>query len=64
MQPLLSDVHSQVVFLSIVFHDIIYNPRSPSNEEDSADLFKAFALEVSLSPSITGLFDCLLTKLT
>ena len=34
--------------LAIVFHDIIYNPQSGSNEEDSAELFQSFAEETGL----------------
>ena len=30
------------VALSILFHDVIYDPTSPSNEEDSAKLFQEF----------------------
>lgn len=30
------------LFLSIVFHDIIYNPKSSTNEIDSAELFKSY----------------------
>ena len=29
-----------VVFLSIIFHDIIYNPKAADNEEKSAELFQ------------------------
>jgi predicted metal-dependent HD superfamily phosphohydrolase len=36
-----------VVILSVIFHDIIYDPRSSSNEEDSVDLFKLFVKEIS-----------------
>ena len=38
----------RVVELAIFFHDVIYNPRSASNEEDSAALFQRFANEVQL----------------
>lgn len=31
-----------------IFHDAIYNPKSLSNEEDSANLFKDYVLKVSL----------------
>lgn len=38
----------QVLGFSILFHDIIYNPQSKTNEEDSAKLFLEFAQEVGL----------------
>jgi predicted metal-dependent HD superfamily phosphohydrolase len=34
--------HRSVLILSIFFHDIIYDPRSATNEEDSAQLFQQF----------------------
>jgi predicted metal-dependent HD superfamily phosphohydrolase len=39
------------IFLAIFFHDAIYNPKSPSNEEDSALLFQEFAEQVKLTES-------------
>jgi len=35
-----------VTALAAFFHDVIYNPKSSSNEKDSADLFIEFALEL------------------
>ena len=35
-----------VTTLAAFFHDVIYNPKSSSNEKDSADLFIEFALEL------------------
>lgn len=34
-----------VILLSIFFHDIVYNPQSPFNEEDSNDVFLQFVME-------------------
>jgi predicted metal-dependent HD superfamily phosphohydrolase len=39
--------NSRAVILSIFFHDIVYDPRSATNEEDSAELFKEFVHDVS-----------------
>ena len=36
--------------LAMAFHDVIYNPRSPTNEEDSAALFDEYASEARLPP--------------
>ena len=33
--------------LAIIFHDIIYNPTSSSNEVDSVQLFKTFVIELN-----------------
>ncbi len=33
----------QNVFLAIVFHDVVYDPKSRTNEEDTVDVFRAFA---------------------
>jgi len=41
----------QVVLLAIFFHDVIYDARSATNEEDSAKLFESFAEEVRI-PSL------------
>ena len=38
------------LFLAAVFHDIIYNPQSNTNEEDSAEFF----LHSAKSTSLTG----------
>ncbi|ORY42168.1 hypothetical protein BCR33DRAFT_767087 [Rhizoclosmatium globosum] len=41
------NTHSPLVLLlAICFHDIIYDPKSSSNEAQSADVFTAFAVEV------------------
>jgi len=37
--------HAAVV-LSVFFHDVVYNPQSSTNEEDSAALFQEFSLEL------------------
>jgi predicted metal-dependent HD superfamily phosphohydrolase len=48
----------QAVLLALVFHDIVYNPESRTNEADSAVLFERFATEAGLprdgDDSITG----------
>ncbi len=36
-----------VLILAAFFHDVIYNPKSSTNEKDSADLFLQFATELS-----------------
>jgi predicted metal-dependent HD superfamily phosphohydrolase len=40
------------VTLAILFHDIIYDPTSGHNEEDSADFFLKFAKEIRLDDSL------------
>lgn len=35
-------VYKAIISLSIFFHDAIYNPKSSTNEEDSAELFQDF----------------------
>ncbi|CAM9371006.1 unnamed protein product [Discosporangium mesarthrocarpum] len=40
-----------LVQLSIFFHDLIYEARSGTNEEDSAKMFEMFADEAGLDPS-------------
>jgi len=49
---LLLPEHRQcILFLATFFHDAIYDPRSGTNEEDSAELFQKFVKEL-LSPLI------------
>ena len=36
-----------ILILSAFFHDVVYNPKSSTNEKDSADLFLQFASEIS-----------------
>ena len=43
-----------ILILAAFFHDVIYNPKSSTNEKDSADLFLQFAselLSLAISPS-------------
>eukprot|EP00904_Undaria_pinnatifida_P010106 jgi/Undpi1/6225/HiC_scaffold_20.g08709.m1 len=40
-----------LVQLAIFFHDLVYNPKSGSNEEDSDALFRIFSEAVGLNPS-------------
>lgn len=35
-------LNDDILFLTTVFHDIIYDPRSATNEEDSAEFFKKY----------------------
>jgi len=59
-ESLISD--KKAVDLAIIFHDIIYDPKSPTNEEDSAKLFETLlgpsgtstALARSLTPELVG----------
>ncbi|XP_076462765.1 uncharacterized protein LOC143295085 [Babylonia areolata] len=41
------------VVLAVLFHDIVYNPESPTNENDSVELFKTFAEEINLSEELS-----------
>eukprot|EP00984_Skeletonema_dohrnii_P032048 scaffold25438_cov97-Skeletonema_dohrnii-CCMP3373.AAC.3 len=48
-----------ILILAAFFHDVIYNPKSSTNEKDSADLFLQFAselmsMEISTSSSQQG----------
>jgi len=40
-----------ILILAAFFHDVIYNPKSSTNEKDSADLFLQFASELSTTIS-------------
>jgi predicted metal-dependent HD superfamily phosphohydrolase len=40
------DAYTAIIDLSVFFHDAIYNPKSGTNEEDSAELFDQFVNEV------------------
>lgn len=40
-----------ILILAAFFHDVIYNPKSSTNEKDSADLFLQFATELSTTIS-------------
>ncbi|CAM9664914.1 unnamed protein product [Phaeothamnion confervicola] len=51
LQPFLARCsRDEVVQLAIFFHDVVYNPTSASNEEDSVLLYRAFAEEAGLAP--------------
>jgi predicted metal-dependent HD superfamily phosphohydrolase len=39
----------EALLLAIFFHDLVYDPRSKTNEADSANLFKQFADEAKLN---------------
>ncbi|XP_060085664.1 uncharacterized protein LOC132565076 [Ylistrum balloti] len=41
-------VDPRLVILAVFFHDIIYEPKKPDNEERSADKFKEYATEVDV----------------
>ena len=41
-----SDKDVSITTLAAFFHDVIYNPKSSTNEKDSAELFLAFASEL------------------
>jgi len=43
-----------ILILAAFFHDVIYNPKSSTNEKDSADLFLKFASELSTTISFSG----------
>jgi predicted metal-dependent HD superfamily phosphohydrolase len=45
----LSQQDDQTIRLSIFFHDAIYDPKSATNEEDSAQLFQSFADQAGLA---------------
>jgi pantetheine-phosphate adenylyltransferase len=47
---------NDALLLATVFHDIIYDPKSPSNEEDSAECFKqAFTGDEQLKQEVVGI---------
>ncbi|KAL7464702.1 hypothetical protein ACHAXS_005039 [Conticribra weissflogii] len=48
-------VENAIVTLAAFFHDVIYDPKSATNEKDSADLFVKFASE--LEGSISSLLE-------
>eukprot|EP01096_Ripella_sp_DP13-Kostka_P011962 TRINITY_DN4918_c0_g1_i1.p1 TRINITY_DN4918_c0_g1~~TRINITY_DN4918_c0_g1_i1.p1 ORF type:complete len:227 (+),score=71.08 TRINITY_DN4918_c0_g1_i1:72-752(+) len=41
--------HPDIFLLSIFFHDVVYDPKAKDNEEQSAELFKEFALEAGIN---------------
>ncbi|CAM9284856.1 unnamed protein product [Ascophyllum nodosum] len=41
----------RLVQLAIFFHDVVYDPKSTSNEEDSAALFQKFSEAAQMNPS-------------
>eukprot|EP00834_Sanchytrium_tribonematis_P003304 NODE_123_length_17687_cov_0.732261.p10 type:complete len:219 gc:universal NODE_123_length_17687_cov_0.732261:14834-14178(-) len=48
------------VLLAIYFHDLVYNPLSRSNEEDSIIVFQNFAEEVELSEALISLVSIMI----
>jgi len=56
--------HAHEIKLALWFHDVIYQPFSATNEEDSADYAKAFLSENNVAPEISGrIYDLIiLTK--
>lgn len=46
-----ADDEEAILILAAFFHDVIYNPKSSTNEKDSADLFIQFATELSATIS-------------
>jgi len=60
-----SNINNRSSFvLAIIFHDIIYNPTSSSNEEDSVQLFKTFVSELndsrleSIENQVSEMINC------
>ena len=47
------DAYEAIIALSVFFHDAIYNPKSGTNEEDSAELFDQFVKEVFGDPEVS-----------
>lgn len=41
----LSEYDYELLVVSIIFHDIVYDPKSKTNEEDSIELFKEYSYE-------------------
>lgn len=57
MFTLMRDFNAQLrcnltVFLAIIFHDIIYDPKASDNEEQSAEMFRQFARDARLKGEI------------
>lgn len=42
----------QALVLAIFFHDVVYDPKSATNEEDSAKLFEAFCSNVGIEDEL------------
>jgi len=51
----LSKEDQQVLLLSIFFHDAIYNAKSSTNEQDSAELFLDFFTSIAISHEVNSL---------
>jgi hypothetical protein len=52
-----SKAKTAILTLAAFFHDVIYNPKSSTNEKDSADLFLGFVSELScaIATSVVGI---------
>ncbi|XP_046336452.2 uncharacterized protein LOC124118392 [Haliotis rufescens] len=61
-------MNCNAVALAIFFHDIVYDPKSPCNEQDSIQMFRAFALEAELNAHLIDttiqLIDATITHLS
>ncbi len=50
------------LFLAIIFHDIVYNPMSTTNEQDSVNLYDLFSRKETLNPELDELvFEAILS---
>ncbi len=48
-----STMNNAILTVAAFFHDVIYNPKSSTNEKDSADLFLEFVSELSCSIALS-----------
>jgi predicted metal-dependent HD superfamily phosphohydrolase len=45
------------IILATFFHDVVYDPKSNSNEKDSAELFHDFCQQISMAPSVAHVVE-------